>query len=83
MKVHELRELLHHFDPEMEVLLSSDPEGNEYYFASGADDDSYVPADDMDRDRTDECQNLENLKEETEDGDDPTDGYVQVVCIYP
>ncbi len=65
MKVKELIEELSKCDPECEVILSKDAEGNSYSPADGIDDSYiYKPGNRYSR----ELWDLEDLKEELEDG---------------
>lgn len=77
MKVRELVAQLQELDPEMPVMLQSDPEGNGYFWASGADGISYVDRADLERDRTDSLYEVEDIDE----GD--LDEYIKVAMVFP
>lgn len=79
MKVRELIAELQQLDPELEVVLSSDEEGNSYEFVRGADSDAYAYTEEI-GDGYVETLYAESEFEEDEDLD--KSDFTQIVVIY-
>lgn len=86
MIVSELIQQLEKLDPSMLVLLQSDPEGNGYFWADGAEAGVWVEDETLKSDRAESAYSEQDMVERAEyGGEDPEsrDGYTQVVVVYP
>ena len=79
-RVKDLIAKLQTLDPELPVLLQSDPEGNGFFWASGVDDEAWVTPDSVDNDRTYAVYGEDDIKND-EGAVDPD--YVKVAIIFP
>lgn len=82
MKVKELMKELGKLNPELPIILQTDPEGNGYYKISGADADSYVYKEDVEDYFIESVRGERDLRDEME-LEEPFEGYTQVAVIFP
>lgn len=81
IKVKDLIEQLSQYDGELGVLLQSDPEGNCYFFARGAEP-AFVDKDDMKSDRTEFALDEEELVEEGYDSEDIEHNFEKIIVLF-
>ena len=90
-KVKDLIAQLQALDPELPVLLQKDPEGNGYFWASGAQGELYVAKEDLESDRSDGVYEVEDtgalldpeMDDEARAAAISEEGYAPVVVVFP
>lgn len=84
MTVKELIRFLSNLNPDLEVWMSSDPEGNGYFALSGIGEDEYIDIRESSWGHVDDLADSEVVEEFREDNEDSLDDpYQSVVVLWP